>query len=199
MGNPVTATTELQAVNTCLTNIGETPVQSLEDETVVDASMALEIVRAVTRELQSQSWHWNTDIQIKLTRNLSGRVVLAPNVLRVKPSGPDQHLPIVQRGTYLYNRLTHSYNFDHDITVDQTLGLPFDEIPETARRFISLRAARIFQERTISSESIAQSDRADEFTAYTALVNEETNVSGYNYLADNLTTQRIVNRAGLIR
>jgi len=156
-------------------------------------------VRAVTRELQSQQWHWNTDIQIKLTRNLSGRVVLAPNVLRVKPSGPDQHLPIVQRGTYLYNRLTHSYNFDHDITVDQTLGLPFDEIPETARRFISLRAARIFQERTISSESIAQSDRADEFTAYTALVNEETNVSGYNYLADNLTTQRIVNRSGLIR
>ena len=199
MGNPVVATTELEAVNTCLMNIGETPVQSLEDDTVVDATIALDIVRNVTRELQTQSWHWNTDVQIKLARNLEGRIVLAPNVMRVKPSGNDSHLPIVQRGVYLYNRLTHSYKFDHDITVDQTIGLPYDELPETARRFIALRAARIFQERTISSETLAQSDRRDEQTAYTQLVNEETNVAGYNMVADNISTARIVHRTGLFR
>ena len=46
----VTATTKLQAVNVMLTNIGETPVASLEDEQVIDAAMAESIPDSVTRE-----------------------------------------------------------------------------------------------------------------------------------------------------
>ena len=53
----VIATTELEAVNVMLTNIGETPVSSLEDEQVVDAAMARSILSNVTRELQTQAFH----------------------------------------------------------------------------------------------------------------------------------------------
>lgn len=192
----VTATTELQAVNVMLTNIGETPVSSLEDEQVVDAAMAKSILDNVTRETQTQSWHWNTDIQIKLARNIEKKIVLAPNVMRVAPSGPDAMLAIVQRGRFLYNRGSHTYIFDHDITCDVTIGLPFEEMPEVARRYATLRAARMFQERMISSDRLSAMDRMDEYKAYSDLLNEEAAVGRYNALAGNFSAQRIINRYG---
>lgn len=192
----VTATTKLQAVNVMLTNIGETPVASLEDEQVIDAAMAESILDNVTRETQTQSWHWNTDIQIKLSRNLDNRIVLAPNVMRIAPSGVDAMLAVVQRGRYLYNRGSHSYTFDHDITCDVTIALPFDELPEVARRYVTLRSARMFQERMISSDRLSQMDRIDEFKAYSDMLNEESKVGGYNALTGNFSAQRIVNRYG---
>lgn len=192
----VIATTELEAVNVMLTNIGETPVSSLEDEQVVDAAMARSILSNVTRELQTQAFHWNTDIQLKLTRNTKKQIVLPPNVMRVSPSGNDKMLAVVQRGRFLYNRGSHTYEFDHDVTCDVTIALPFDEIPEVARRYITLRSARIFQERMISSDRLSAMDRADEFKAYSDLLNEEAQVGGYNALAGNVSAQRIVNRYG---
>ena len=44
------ATTELEAVNVMLAGIGEAEVTTLEDETIEDATMALSILRQVSRE-----------------------------------------------------------------------------------------------------------------------------------------------------
>lgn len=192
----VTATTELEAVNVMLTNIGETPVASLEDEQVVDAAMAKSILGNVTREVQTQSWHWNTDLQQKLARGVDKRIVLAPNIMRVAPSGADAQLAVVQRGRYLYNRMSNTYEFDADVTCDVTIALPFDELPEVARRYCTLRASRMFQERMISSDRLSAMDRADEFKAYADLLNEEAKVGGYNALNGSVSAQRIMSRYG---
>lgn len=196
MADFVVATTKLEAVNVMLTNIGETPVSSLEDEQVIDAAMAESILDNVTREVQTQAWHWNTDLQIKLTRNIEKRIVLAPNIMRVAPSGPDAQLAIVQRGRFLYNRMSNTYEFDHDITVDATIALPFDEMPEVARRYVTLRSARMFQERMISSDRLSAMDRMDEYKAYSDLLNEEAQVGGYNALTGSHSARRIMSRYG---
>ena len=135
-------------------------------------------------------------MQMKLKRNIEKRIVLAPNIMRIAPSGADSMLAVVQRGRYLYNRGSHTYEFDHDITCDVTIALPFDEMPEVARRYVTLRSARMFQERMISSDRLSQMDRIDEFKAYSDMLNEEAKVGGYNALSGSFSAQRIINRYG---
>jgi len=130
MSLAIIASTELEAVNAILNNIGETSVSSLEDETLVDALMARSLLTNVSRELQTKSWHWNTDLERKMLRNNKGEIVLPTNTMMVEPAGQDKGLALVQRGRRLYDRSKHTYNFDKDITVNLTVSLPFDEMPE---------------------------------------------------------------------
>lgn len=197
MSLAIIASTELEAVNVILNNIGETSVSSLEDETLVDALMARSLLTTVSRELQTKSWHWNTDLERKMLRTNKGEIVLPTNTMSVVPAGADKGLDLVQRGRRLYDRRKHTYNFTKDITVNLTVSLPFDEMPETARRFVTLRAARMFQEQTISSESLAQGDRVDEAIAYSTLMTEHLRVAGYSMLNGSNTTRSVTWRQGV--
>ncbi len=49
----VTRTTELEAVNTILSTIGESPVNSLTGTLPVDATTALNVLDEISREVQS--------------------------------------------------------------------------------------------------------------------------------------------------
>lgn len=194
MSTGITPTTELEAVNTILANIGETETNSLEDETFIDALTARKLLTSVTRELQTRSWFWNTDVERKMQRNLQGEIIVAANTMSIQPAGVDRGLSIVQRGSRLYDRKNHTYNFDKDITCTITIALPFDEMPESARRFATLRAARMFQEQTLSSESLAQGDRIDEGLAYAALLNDHVRVAGFSYLTGSPTSRDVMMR-----
>ena len=57
----ITGTTELQAVNTLLSIIGEAPVKSITGNTGVDVAMALQILDETNVEVQSRGWHFNTE------------------------------------------------------------------------------------------------------------------------------------------
>ena len=57
----VLPTTELEAVNVMLSNIGESPVNTLEDDNVIDATVARTILKSISREVQALGWNFNTD------------------------------------------------------------------------------------------------------------------------------------------
>ena len=58
-----TLTTKLETVNSMLGHIGETPVNSIADTNAlpVSAAMAVTIVDEVSREVQAEGWHFNTE------------------------------------------------------------------------------------------------------------------------------------------
>ena len=176
----IVPTTELEAVNECLENIGQAPVSTISGDLGVDTQMALSFVRKVNRALQSQGWYWNTDKEFTLSPNNSGSIVLPINTLSVDSTGTDQSRDVVQRGRYLYDRTNHTYTFTEAIKVDLVVGLPFEELPETARRFISLRASRLFQNRIEGSAD--REDAEDEMMAMSALHADELRVSDENML-----------------
>ena len=163
----ITPTTELEAVNECLENIGQAPVSTVTGNLGVDTQIALNFVRKVNRELQSKGWHWNTEINYPLTPSVMGDIILPSNILSVDSTGEDAHRNVVQRGQRLYDKEGRSYTFTQPLRVEMTLGLPFEEIPETARRYIALRAARIFQDRI--EDNVGQSDLQDEYSALSDL------------------------------
>jgi hypothetical protein len=188
----ITPTTELEAVNECLENIGQAPVNTLAGDLGVDTQMALNFVRKNNRQLQSQGWYWNTEEEFPLTPNGDGDILLPANTLSVRPAGNDRLRKLVQRGSRLYDKEAYSYTFTAKVYVDLTLGLTFTELPETARRYISLKASRQFQDRIEG-----QADRADvedELMAMADLKADQLRVENSNALTDNWTSASIVRR-----
>ena len=108
----LTATTKLEAVNTLLSSIGEAPVNSLTSG-LVDAETAEIIINAVSREVQSQGWSFNTDLEREFTPDANKQYVIPTNVLRIDMGQRrSDTLNVVQRGNKLYNRATNSFFFD---------------------------------------------------------------------------------------
>jgi len=188
----ITATTELEAVNECLENIGQTPVSSISGDLGVDAQIALSFVRKVNRELQSQGWMWNTEKNFPLTPNGDKDILLPSGTLAVDSDGTDRDRDVAQRGSRLYDRDNHSYTFNAPIRVRITLALTFEELPETARRYITLKAARIFQNRVEGRED--ESDYRDEANAMSILIADHLRSEDNNALHDNWSTAGTLRR-----
>lgn len=78
------------------------------------------------------------------------------------------------------------------------VALGFDELPEAGRRYIAIRAARMFQERVMGAGNISSFNREDENEALAILMSENLQVEDNNMLNDSFTTGRILNRQTVI-
>lgn len=177
-----TPTTELEAVNEMLRVIGESPVNTISsDEPMApDVDTALRKLRSVSREVQSRGWHFNTEIDFPLVRNTEGSIALAPNVLRVDSFGESACVDVVQRGQRLYDRLKHSFVFDKDLKATLVILLSFEELPEAARNYIVIRAARAFQAGAVGSQVLSGLTDSDEVAALAVLQGAEADTADYN-------------------
>lgn len=106
-----TYTSLTDAINICLSCIGETPVDA-PNNTSTNVVLSKQIIEEVSRDVQSKGWWFNT----------SGSSI---SILRTS-SGLDAY---------------GNANFHADI-------------PEEARRYISIRAARVLQSRFVGSEEL---------------------------------------------
>ena len=148
----LTPTTELEAVNAMLTNIGGTPVNSLLDDKDEDVSVAVQVLNEVSREIQSQGWHFNKFFDYPLSPDQDGEIALPGNALSIDlHPGKYPHKDVIERARKLFDKVTNSFEFDTSLDVEIVFFYDFEELPETARRYITLRASRIFENRTTKS------------------------------------------------
>jgi len=190
-----TPMTELEAVNFLLSTIGESPINSIEDPGHVDAVTARQTIHLVSRSMQNKGWHWNTDQGLTLAASLPlGEVTLPPDTLRVDTVYPDGDLDVVSRGQRLYDRRNHTYQIGRSIKVDIVRFLPFAELPEAARWYTTVTAARMFQEKSVGSETLAKFTRDDEKKAWADLMHEESEVADYNVFTDSYFMTELVDR-----
>jgi hypothetical protein len=179
-----TRTSELESVNTILSTIGEAPLNSLSGSLPVDGTIAKNVLSEVSREVQSQGWHFNTHYKVTLTRDTDNKIPLATNIVRVEID-PRKYskvsYDIVQRNNELYNLAKNEETFDTNFT-DATVVylLPFDEIPEQAKRYITIRSARIFHDRTLGANTIHKFSQEDEAKSLSILKQAESHTGDYS-------------------
>ena len=143
----LTLSTELEAVNSMLSAIGEAPVNQLNTTTNAEARIAKQILDEVSRDTQSAGWHFNTEPDYTLTRTGTNELVLPATAVRfdVKSSAyPD--IDVVQRGAKLYDRKNHTFIFTQDLKGEIVFLLVFTDLPQPARYYITTRSSRIFQD-----------------------------------------------------
>lgn len=190
----LTATTKLEAVNTMLSTIGENPVNSLTSG-LVDAELAETILGSVSKSVQSEGWNFNTDNKFTFSPDTNNNIVLPANILRADATTEVNAKDLVQRGLKMYDRTTHSFTIKTPVNLDIIIELDFEDLPEVARRYISLKASRLFQDRVVGSESLHKFNLMDEATAYAQLKDLEAD-SGDTSIFDNYSVYQTLDRMG---
>ena len=180
-----TRTTELEAVNTILSTIGEAPLSTLTGSLPVDGTMAKSVLNEINREVQSMGWHFNTQPKVTLSKDAGNNTIpLATNVLRVELN-PYLHsktdFDIVQRDNILFNLVTNTSTFTEDLKdVKVVYLLDFAEIPEQAKRYITIRSARVFHDRTLGANTLHKFSVADEEKSLVILRQAEASTGDYS-------------------
>lgn len=186
-------TTELDAVNTMLECISEAPVDSLDTPSFDTAQDALKKLRSVSRLVQTRGWHWNSEDRYPLYPDTSGFIFLPPNCLRVDEiyAGSWQR-DVVNRGSRIYDKKNHTYVFSSEVAADIVFALDWEELPEAARQYIMMLAAREFQTTQLGSDTQYRFTQAMVDAAYLVLLDEETESGDHNMLTDSWSVGQIL-------
>ena len=180
----VAATTELEAINIMLAAIGEAPVNSLTGQVPVDVRIAQSTLIEVNKRIQSEGWSFNTEIDVTLVRNQTTKQIeLSTDILRID-ANIHQHPTIdpIQRGLKLYDRLNNRYEFEEDLICTVVYFRSFIELTEPARRYINIKAARIFVDRLVSDDGLRTYTEQDETRARAILMETDLSNGDHNIL-----------------
>jgi hypothetical protein len=189
----VYAKSKLDMINTCLLGIGEDPfiegtlVNTLPIGT--DGETAKRLVETTMVEVQSRSWYFNIDYDFRLVPDTEGFITMPPNTLRVDfGNTPDKHRYVLKNGS-IYDYSKQTYLIDKTLTCDVTWLVDYALLPPEAYEYISLRAARKFQQKVIGSTETAQFTERDEQDAYINLQRRQLQAQDYNISNSRVSTR----------
>lgn len=191
-----TNTSTLQAVNTILSAIGEAPINSLTGSLPIDATQAVNLLTEISREIQAAGWHFNSFYDYDLSLDTDSKIPLAENIMRVDLNVNKYSLntyDVIKRGAFLFNKVGNTFTFTETLKSKVIIFLPFDELPENGRRYITIRAARIFQDRLLGANTLHGFNTQDEINALAILKQEEADTADHN-IFNNLDSYNIINR-----
>lgn len=193
-----TPTNKLEAVNAMLSAIGEAPVNTLSSG-LLDAETAETILNEVSRGVQAQGWNFNSEPDYTFAADNNGNVLLPAEIIRADLAQSETKYrssknEYVQRGNKMYDKVKHTYNIGKSLKLDVVVLLDFETLPEVARRYITLRSSRIFQERVVGSDTLSAMHRQDEQQALFSLQEMEGDNGDYN-IFDDYSTARVLDRS----
>lgn len=190
-----TRTTEQEAVNTMLATVGEAPINTLAGDLTADIQIAVNLLRDTSRAVQSMGWSFNTEKEYELSINGSGEIEVPGDALEVDLSDVNSSWAedVIMRGNRMYDKYNHTYTFTENKKFDIVWFLPWTELPEAARNYIKIRAARVYQDQTVGSKDHHTFSMIDEVQALTLLQIAEAEAGDYN-IFDSPDMASIVNR-----
>lgn len=192
-----TKTTELEAINTLLDCIDEAPVNDLDVTGLLDVDRAKSVLNEVSRTVQDNGgvgWHFNRETDYPLIRDSAGKIAVPGSALSVDTTEKFAKYDVAQRGLYLYDKKTRSLVFPEDIEVNVVWLFTFGELPEAVRRYVMIRAARVFQGRAQGSDAKFKFSLQDEVDALSGIKSYEGETADYNFLNDSASVAFILDR-----
>ncbi len=160
-----------------LGHIGETPVNSISNTSAlpVSAATAIYALDEISREVQSEGWHFNTEVNVTLSPAGDGTITLTDDIIEMDTI--DSSIDVVQRGLKLFDRSNNTSVFTSNLKVTQTRLLDWESLPEPARRYITLKASRVFQGRLVGSRELEALIARDEYNARADLMDSEVSTA----------------------
>lgn len=181
MSQMITPTTELEAVNEMLKASGLARASTLAGDVGEVVASARSTLHTTNRAIQMEGWSFNEEDKYPLTPDMDGNINLPAGVLKLKKSPWDHHhVDPVVRGSRLYDRRNHTYNFSGTLLVTLTQGLSFDELPAHARHYITMSAVRKYQTEEVQSDVLYRFTAGDEIRAKSAFLNAEAETQSLN-------------------
>ena len=187
------AKSELSMINDSLLSIGEAPYQegTLVDILPIgtDGETAKRLVRNTMIEVQSRGWYFNTDYNFDLIPDVNGFIAMPPNVLRADFGNTGYKHRYTLKDNKVYDVLNHTYVIDNTIQADMIWLTDYADLPPEAYEYISLRAARKFQQRVIGALETDQFTVREEQDAYINLQRRQLQSQDYNIQNSRVSTR----------
>jgi hypothetical protein len=139
-------------------------------------------------------WECNVEEDYTLTPDNNQFIFIPTNTLKmdVTDDYSPKYRPVI-RGTKLYEKRGHTFLWEEPIKVDITWLLDFTDLPQSLRYYITIAAARKFQKRYFSSDTVDQFTAEDEMRAKAECLAADAYVADYNMM-DNYTVSRTIDR-----
>jgi nitrogen fixation protein len=183
------ASTELDAVNSILMSVGESPVNTLSVQSP-EVAIAQKTLQQVCREILAEGWKFNTETQYPITLDSNNECIIPNNVLQIDLNRfrhPDAFDTI--RKTHngvqkLYDLHDHTFEFTNTsggkIYVDVIWMIDYNDIPQVFQDYITVRASRIASNRMVNNPQAAELISADEAQARAVALEYDTVQGDYN-------------------
>lgn len=183
--------TELDAVNSILMSVGESPVNTLTVQSP-EVAIAQKTLRQVCREIQAEGWSYNTENEYPIELDTNNQCIIPNNILQLDLNifqhGKDYD--VVRRSDNgvmkVYDKKGHSFTFENceKLFFDITWMLDFEDLPQVFKDYITTRASRIASNRMVNSQPSARLLESDEAAARAAAVEYENKQGDYNIFND---------------
>ena len=196
--------THLNAINTMLSAIGESPTTRtiLDAESSADVVMAKQILDEVNKEVQAQGWHFNTEYEVEFTPDGSTKhIVLGTNIARIDlaPNNEDGRDVIVKytSGEYrLYDKKDKTYEFSGTVKATVVYFYDFIYLPHAAQHYITIKSSRVYQDRVVGSQLHHKFMQVDELRALADLKDWEGETADHS-IFDSLLPFRVIKRGSV--
>lgn len=196
----VTDLTRLEAANIIIGTIGLSPVNSIVNPST-DVASGLYILDEVTRNTLTEGWHWNTEEDYPLSPNGSQEILWPDSFasMDLSDANNDGDYDIIKRSGKVYDRKNRSYKFDKVLKVRAVLYLEWEDIPQAARNYITICAARKFANRFVGSREIDGFTQNDELMARSQLMDDESRNADYSIWEHTSNAKMLRRNQGYIR
>lgn len=174
-------TTKLEAINTMLSCIGQSPLNSLEGTKSYFTISAENILDAETKRIQLQGWDFNSEDNFQLNPNTSNIIQIPENVLMVKFPTLYKNRYVVKEGK-LYDKFRHTYEIEKPLKVSIVFCYAFEDLPEVAKVYAMMSAAYKFVKRELGSQAACQYTQEDLMEARVALEQHELEIGEYTMI-----------------
>ena len=162
----------------------------VETQANPDVAIALNTLREVSREVQSEGWTFNKEFDYTLTPNSNNEILIPDDMLQVdlnissKRSG-NRQFDSINRGGKLYDRIKHTYKWtDPSVKADILWYFEWEYIPDPIQAFIVARAAAIFSSRTIGDPNQYQILQQKEAFARAMAMEYECNQGDFSFFGE---------------
>ena len=184
MATPTYATSsELDAVNSILMSVGESPVNTLDTQSP-EVAIAQKTLRQVVREVQAEGWAFNTEYEVEFIPDANDQVALSDSILQIDLNRykHNDNYDVIKKGGFLYDRYTRSNTFTDEATLycDVVWMYAYEDMPQTFKDYVTTKASRIAVGRMVADANFAQAMQQDEVIARSAAIEYDTRQADYN-------------------
>lgn len=176
------------ALNIMLSVLGEHPYSSTglaDGEVTGDVEAAKNVLGEQARAVQALGWNFNTEHEYPWVPNGDSQIVVPSNVLRWSiPAHLDPYNQYVERANKVYDRKNHTHTITQTLKPTVVFNLAFDDLPESAKWYIVVRAGRVYQGRFLASQLVnafAEREESDARSAMTEFEAESMNANILNH------------------
>ena len=169
----------LASVNVMLQMINELPISDdVELAEILEAQLASSVLIETKKEILAEGWDFNKDEAYDFPQDSEGFISIPANVLDISSTDGD----IIMRNWKLYSKSDQSSIFTEPQSMSVIWDLDFNSLSHPIRNFITVRAARKFQARTVMDTNVYGYSQKDEEDAYIIARRSEGFTGRYNML-----------------